>query len=106
MFAGETQVHHLSSPAHFALIRARAGARGGGFMAASAEDIVMRARALIPALRARAEQCEELRRLPDETVHELREAGLFRTMGPKAFGGHELGLGALARAAIEVGQGC
>lgn len=70
------------------------------------EHILERARALVPALRERAQHCEELRRLPDETVQAFRDAGLFRIMGPRSFGGSERGLSTLAQAVIEVGQGC
>ena len=52
--------------------------------------MVARARALIPALRARASRTEELRRLPPETERDLHDAGLFRIVQPKRVGGAEL----------------
>ena len=36
------------------------------------DEIVEAARALVPALRARAQQAEELRQPPDETLADLR----------------------------------
>ncbi len=57
---------------------------------AAAIDFVARARALAPTLAARAAEAEALRRLPDQTVAELREAGFFRMLQPSRWGGHEV----------------
>jgi 3-hydroxy-9,10-secoandrosta-1,3,5(10)-triene-9,17-dione monooxygenase len=70
-------------------------------------EILERAQALVPRLRERAHATEELRRLPDETVHDFREAGLFRVLQPARYGGFELDYG---RTQVELchvlGQGC
>jgi 3-hydroxy-9,10-secoandrosta-1,3,5(10)-triene-9,17-dione monooxygenase len=52
--------------------------------------IAEQVRALLPGLRSRAEQTEELRRLPPETERDLHEAQLFRILQPKRVGGLEL----------------
>lgn len=49
-----------------------------------------KAEALLPRLRERAARCEELRRLPDETLRDLHDAQLFRIHQPKRVGGAEL----------------
>jgi 3-hydroxy-9,10-secoandrosta-1,3,5(10)-triene-9,17-dione monooxygenase len=49
-----------------------------------------KAEALLPRLRERAARCEELRRLPDETLRDFHEAKLFRIHQPKRVGGAEL----------------
>ena len=54
------------------------------------EEFLGRVRALLPALRERAPRAEQLRRLPDETFADFQEAGLFRAMQPKRYGGFEL----------------
>ena len=59
----------------------------------SLADMVERAEALLPRLRDRARQTDELRRLPDDTVAELRDAGFFRVLQPRRFGGFELDYG-------------
>lgn len=64
------------------------------------------ARELVPRLRERAEKTEELRRLPVETVGEMRDRGLFRMLQPARFGGYELDLRVLVETAVEVGRGC
>src|ERR1700686_3872476 len=66
--------------------------------------MIARARALIPRLRDRASQTEELRRLPPETERELHESGLFRIVQPKRVGGSEFDYVALVDFADVLGQ--
>ena len=53
-------------------------------------DLWARAEALLPKLKERAAKCEELRRLPDETIRDFHDAELFRIHQPKRVGGAEL----------------
>jgi 3-hydroxy-9,10-secoandrosta-1,3,5(10)-triene-9,17-dione monooxygenase len=53
-------------------------------------DFVARARALAPALVERLPQADSLRRLPDATVADFRQAGFFRMLQPARFGGAEV----------------
>jgi 3-hydroxy-9,10-secoandrosta-1,3,5(10)-triene-9,17-dione monooxygenase len=57
------------------------------------EDMVERAQALAAPLRERASRTEELRRVPDETMQDFLDAGLFRVLQPKRWGGLELNYG-------------
>ncbi len=70
------------------------------------DDLVHRARALIPVLRERAETAERDRRVSEETMKDLREAGLFRVLQPVRYGGFEYGLDAFVRIIDEIGRGC
>jgi 3-hydroxy-9,10-secoandrosta-1,3,5(10)-triene-9,17-dione monooxygenase len=70
------------------------------------EAYLDRVRALLPALRERAPDAERLRRLPDETVQDFQEAGLFRAMQPRRYGGYELDPGTFYQAAMEIGTVC
>jgi len=72
----------------------------------TSETYLQRVRALLPALRERAAHAEQLRRLPDETVADFQEAGLFRCLQPKRYGGFELDPGILHQAIIEIGAVC
>jgi len=56
----------------------------------SYDELFGRAEQLLPKLRERAAKCEELRRMPDETVRDLHDTGLFRFQQPKRVGGSEL----------------
>jgi 3-hydroxy-9,10-secoandrosta-1,3,5(10)-triene-9,17-dione monooxygenase len=67
--------------------------------APSYDEMVTRARALVPTLRDRARHAETLRRIPDETVADLRDAGLWAAFRPKRFVGAEIP----ARGYIELG---
>jgi alkylation response protein AidB-like acyl-CoA dehydrogenase len=55
-------------------------------------ELVRRARALVPALRARARQGDEDRRLPRETIDDLLDAGILQMMAPHRFGGSQADL--------------
>jgi 3-hydroxy-9,10-secoandrosta-1,3,5(10)-triene-9,17-dione monooxygenase len=65
-----------------------------------------RAEALVPVLRQRGQMCEELRRIPDETIADLHASGLFRMLQPKRVGGSELPYRALVELGAIVAQGC
>lgn len=56
----------------------------------SAEALIERARAMIPALKARAAQATADRRIPDETIAEMQAAGFFRILQPRRWGGYEM----------------
>jgi 3-hydroxy-9,10-secoandrosta-1,3,5(10)-triene-9,17-dione monooxygenase len=74
--------------------------------APTAEDLLARARAIIPDLRRRARETEERRRILDETAEAFREAGFFRVLQPSRHGGFEMDYGTHTRLAIEIGRGC
>ena len=70
------------------------------------EELLRRARDLVPILRSRASHTEELRRIPSETVRDLLSSGLYLVGVPKAFGGLDLDYGLILEAAAELGRGC
>jgi len=70
------------------------------------QELVRRARALIPVLRQRAAASEEARRLLPETFEDFTQAGFFRICQPKRFGGFEMGMEVLQDVLIEIGRGC
>ncbi len=55
----------------------------------SRETLIERARAMIPALKARSEAATAAKTLPAETIREMQEAGFFRVLQPKRYGGYE-----------------
>jgi 3-hydroxy-9,10-secoandrosta-1,3,5(10)-triene-9,17-dione monooxygenase len=70
------------------------------------DELIGRARGLVPVLRERAQACEDRRSLPPPTVADFRAAGFLRTLQPARFGGHELWLDTLLDLAREIGRGC
>lgn len=72
----------------------------------SHEELLARAAALIPALRERAAETETLRRLPEATLRDLHEAGLFRLFRPARYGGWEMPFRAFVEVGAITGRGC
>ncbi len=70
------------------------------------DELVDRARRLVPRLRDRARRTEELRRLPDETFADLMEAGFFKLFQPARYRGYEMDWGIQVDVGREVGRGC
>lgn len=65
-----------------------------------------RARALLPVLKERAARCEELRRMPDETLRDFHAAQLFRIHQPRRLGGAELEFAAVVEFAALFARSC
>ena len=70
------------------------------------EELHARAEGLVPVLRERAPRAEQLRRLPDETIADLHESGLFRMLQPARVGGSELPYRSLFELSAVIAQGC
>jgi 3-hydroxy-9,10-secoandrosta-1,3,5(10)-triene-9,17-dione monooxygenase len=54
-----------------------------------AGDVLDAVSDLLPTLRERAQETEDLRRIPDDSVKALQETGFFRLLQPKRYGGLE-----------------
>jgi 3-hydroxy-9,10-secoandrosta-1,3,5(10)-triene-9,17-dione monooxygenase len=74
--------------------------------APSYDEMVARARALAPVLRARAREAELLRRLPDETMADLFSSGLFTAFRPARYGGAEVPFRAMIELGAALAVGC
>ena len=72
----------------------------------SREELIANAANLVPVLRERAIKTEELRRIPDETIADIKEAGLWRILRPVCYGGYITDFGAMVDVSIELGRGC
>jgi 3-hydroxy-9,10-secoandrosta-1,3,5(10)-triene-9,17-dione monooxygenase len=69
-------------------------------------ELMERARAMIPALKARAARTIAERRIPDETIAEMQEAGFFRILQPKRWGGYEMNPNAFFDVQKLLAEGC
>jgi 3-hydroxy-9,10-secoandrosta-1,3,5(10)-triene-9,17-dione monooxygenase len=85
-------------------VTARAPLKAG--FVPSPSELVDRARSMIPALQARAEQADRERRIPAETIKELHEAGFFRVLQPRRWGGYEMEPQVLYDIQIALAEGC
>jgi len=74
--------------------------------AARREAVLQRAEALLPVLRERADRCEQLRRLPEETVKDFHDNDIFRILQPKRVGGLELDYGMLVDVGAVLSRAC
>lgn len=72
----------------------------------SRDALVARARAMIPALRERAARAEAERRIPAETMDALRQAGFFRILQPRRWGGFEMDPGVFFDVQMALAEGC
>src|SRR5260221_1811481 len=70
------------------------------------DDLIARARDMIPALRARAAEAEALRRLPDATNAAFQASGLYRLYQPRRYGGYEMDFQLQVDFAAEIRPGC
>jgi len=61
---------------------------------------------LIPALRERAEETEQFRRLPESTVEALKAAGIFNVLAPKGNGGYGMGVETYVEVIRRLARGC
>lgn len=68
-------------------------------------DAADRARELVPLLRERAQQADSDRRMSDETMSALTDAGMFRLLQPRRFGGYQVGAEAFVEAMVEISRG-
>jgi alkylation response protein AidB-like acyl-CoA dehydrogenase len=73
---------------------------------AGIDGLVEAARALVPALRGRRTETEELRRLPDATVDEIRELGALGIACPRELGGLGIGPDGILEVSMELARGC
>ena len=64
------------------------------------------AAALVPMLRERAAAAEAARRVPDASLDALSEAGVFRMMAPKRYGGDEASFQTQCDVLAEIARGC
>jgi alkylation response protein AidB-like acyl-CoA dehydrogenase len=72
----------------------------------NARELKRGAATLRPLLDRHANLTDSLRRLPDETVAALREAGLCRLMVPRRFGGYQTSIHTYIEVMEELGRGC
>ena len=70
------------------------------------DELLARIDGLLPRLRERAEETESLRRIPDATMGELKDAGVIQLLSPKSVGGFGMGLETYADSVRRLARGC
>ncbi|OMG66325.1 acyl-CoA dehydrogenase [Stutzerimonas balearica] len=69
-------------------------------------ELLRRARDLIPMLREKANSVEQNRMVSSETIAAFVEAGFFRILQPKRYGGWEMNPAVFYKVLMELGRGC
>ena len=75
----------------------------------SREGLLKRAAEFVPVLKDRAVEAEKLRRIPDDTIRDLKALGLLRVANPPRYGGYEgseIDVDLYFKIATELGRGC
>ena len=73
---------------------------------AAPQELIARARALIPSSPRAAPKADAERRLPQETIADMQAAGLFRVLQPKRWGGYEMDPATYFEIQLALGEGC
>lgn len=71
----------------------------------SADELIARARDIVPALADRAAATEDNRSMLPETFDDLTRAGLFKVMQAPRYGGYGMGLPVMAEVTAEIARG-
>ncbi|MGB5078499.1 MAG: flavin-dependent monooxygenase, partial [Sphingorhabdus sp.] len=69
-------------------------------------DLVEKATSMIPALKERALQAEGDCKIPVDTIRDFQEAGFFKILQPKRWGGYEMDPQAFYAVQMKVAEGC
>jgi 3-hydroxy-9,10-secoandrosta-1,3,5(10)-triene-9,17-dione monooxygenase len=69
-------------------------------------EMLARAAAMRDTLRGRQDECEGLGRLPESTLQDYIDAGFYRVVQPRRFGGYEFDLDTFLRITLELSRGC
>jgi alkylation response protein AidB-like acyl-CoA dehydrogenase len=72
----------------------------------SSADAMAKVAKLLPGFAARAASTDKERRVPDQSVDELKQSGLFGIVKPRKMGGSELGFADLVRVTAEISAVC
>lgn len=76
------------------------------YLTPQAQALIAKARALVPVLAERAQRCDAEGIVPAESVREIAEAGLFRVLQPRRWGGHELDPRVFYTLQMTLAEGC
>lgn len=70
------------------------------------EQLLDRARAMIPVLKERGRRCVSERDVPAESIAEMQEAGFFKILQPRRWGGYEMHPNAFYDVQKALAEGC
>ena len=74
--------------------------------AALGAALIRHARELVPRLREREAQATSDRQVPDETIQAFKDAGFFKILQPRRYGGYELSPAVYCQVVKTLAEGC
>jgi len=72
----------------------------------SEAELLKRARELVPVLEARSAETNAQRSVPQATIDDFQQAGFFKLLQPRRFGGYEADYGLFGEILEQLAQGC
>lgn len=69
-------------------------------------EVLEKISALLPEIEQRAQECEDLRQIPDETITSLADVGFFRLLQPEQWGGYQVDPVTFYEAVRRIGSVC
>ncbi|ORM34137.1 3-hydroxy-9,10-secoandrosta-1,3,5(10)-triene-9,17-dione monooxygenase oxygenase subunit [Williamsia sp. 1135] len=69
-------------------------------------EVLEKISALLPEIEQRAQECEDLRQIPDETIASLADVGFFRLLQPEQWGGYQVDPVTFYEAVRRIGSAC
>jgi 3-hydroxy-9,10-secoandrosta-1,3,5(10)-triene-9,17-dione monooxygenase len=76
------------------------------YLTPEALEVIERARAMAPRLAERARAAEDAGLVPSETIAEMQEAGFFKVLQPKRWGGYEMDPRVFYSVQMALAEGC
>lgn len=70
------------------------------------QQLVQRAREMVPVLRSRSAETNSIGRLPDATIDDFHKAGFFKIMQPARYGGYEMNPHTFFDVQMILAEGC
>lgn len=72
----------------------------------TAEELISRAEDMVPALRAIAQETEDANTASPEVIQKFKDAGFFKILQPRKWGGYGMTPEVFYRVLMELGRGC
>ncbi|CAN5204874.1 flavin-dependent monooxygenase [soil metagenome] len=72
----------------------------------NADEFVLYAKSMAPALKERADETDDTRKLPDATISELRKINFVGASTSPRYGGFDLGFDVIGRASADLAEAC
>lgn len=72
----------------------------------TAQEVIERVNALVPVLRSRARETEQLKHMHPDNLEELTRAGVFKLTIPKSHGGYEASPREINEVLAQIARGC